>query len=222
MKPIEHSQAKILAVRLLKAALISPQRLNPLIARVKQQVERTINRGFRRASKSHAHAILLRRGYFFTVLANDTVRVTGRRAVDKGSFDYNVFDQRKFFATFLEAGWKNADIHYTLKWGANEDADKILSFCALSSNHKTASLQPADLGAIVNREFDKCFCGDPMLHPPLVSFGVVRLHLVSKPGGKWLNVPNNTWSKDGSLHSVLHSVPIALNAYTRPSRNGAF
>lgn len=68
---------------------------------------------------------ILLRGYFFTVLSDVTVRVTGRRPTSSESFHYDLVALRKLLATIHGAKWPDADLHDTLRCGSVEDVDNI-------------------------------------------------------------------------------------------------
>lgn len=57
-----------------------------------------------------------------------------------------------------------------LKWGADEDADGMPPVCVFSENHKTATLEPDALEAIVRKESKEGLYSKPKDHPLFVPF----------------------------------------------------
>lgn len=111
------------------------------------------------------------------MLSDATVRVTGSRPTSIESYCYYVVALRKILATFLGVGWPYADLHDTLRWEADEDADNIRPIYVLSDNNKASSLQPDDLEASVQKESANNFYSNQMPHTASVPFGVVPMHL---------------------------------------------
>lgn len=113
---------------------------------------------------------ILMKGFGFRVLDGGTVVEAERRRVPISRYAYDAEELKKILMTAPGARWPDLKLVDILRWGADGNADGMPPVCVLSSNHKTAMLDPEALEEIVRKEVEEALYGEPREHPHFVPF----------------------------------------------------
>lgn len=164
---------------------------------------------------------ILRKGFIFRVLEDETVQVVGEEPLPDEAFSYDVSAYRSLLSDYPGEGWPDKGLDSVFKRGGDDDCDSAPPVCSLSANHGGALEHPGALDAIVDKEMSKGFYAQETSHPPWIPFSVLPMNVVPKDEG-WRKIVDASWPKLSSYKSTIDGVPLAPNLHAHAGAAGAF